>query len=415
MKDIIKGSSIIFVFKVIGAISLFCINILISNNYGAKYLGIYNLLFSIFQISSIFSRGGLDIYVVKVIPSLNENVKLIGSFIYRSLSIILILSLLVISILFFGNNLINEYLFKTIDASNYLQILILSIIPFTFFTVIPEILRGFQEIKLYSFLRNGSQSLLILFFLFIIINYEYDDPINALFLGIVFSFLLATLILVLFLKNKDINLLKNKSIFSEPILRNSYPMFLTSSMLFLMSNIDSFMISYFESEFSVGLYNACLRLSLLVTFILTAVNGYVKPKVSLLYSQSKKKQLKKLYEDSLKLIWIIVFPVIVILYSFPSFFLSIFGDEFISANVVLIILNTSFLINAGFGPIGPFLNMTNRQKLLMKILIISLMINLIANYLFIPKYGITGAAYSTLLSTIFWNATGFYFIKRDII
>jgi len=155
MKELIKGSSIIFFFKIIGAGSLFLINILISNIYGAKYLGIYNLLFAMLQISSIFSRAGLDVYIVKIIPSLGNDYPMIGSFLNKVFIRVLILSAILSLVFFLSQEFINEHLFQTIDATSYIQFTAILIIPYTFFTIIPEILRGLQEIKLYSFLKNG--------------------------------------------------------------------------------------------------------------------------------------------------------------------------------------------------------------------------------------------------------------------
>jgi O-antigen/teichoic acid export membrane protein len=412
MKELIKGASIIFFFKIIGAGSLFLINIIISNIYGVKYLGIYNLLFAMLQISSIFSRAGLDIYIVKIIPSLGNDSPMIGAFLNKVFIRVLILSAILSFVLFLSQEFINEFLFKTVDAKRYIQFTALLIIPYTLFTIIPEILRGFQEIKVYSLLRNSSQSLLILLFLGLILISGYEDPIYALYLGVFSSALLAIIILIPFLRKRSVKLKNNSVIYLKPILKDSYPMFLTSSMLFLMGNMDSFMIGYFDEVYQVGLYNACLRLSLLITFILTAINGFVKPKVSKLFFLGKKELLKDLYYSSLKIIWIIVIPIVIILYSFPSFFLNLFGEEFISAKITLIILNTSFLVNAGFGPVGPFLNMTGRHKLFMNILIISLIMNIFGNIVLIPYFDINGAAISTLISTSVWNISAFYFIRK---
>jgi len=408
-----KGSAIIFFFKIIGAGSVFLINIIISNIYGVKYLGIYNLLFAMLQISSIFSRAGLDIYIVKIIPSLGNDSPMIGAFLNKVFIRVLILSAILSFVLFLSQEFINEILFKTVDATRYIQFTALLIIPYTLFTIIPEILRGFQEIKVYSLLRNSSQSLLILLFLGLILISGYEDPIYALYLGVFSSTLLAIIILIPFLRKRSVKLKNNSVIYLKPILKDSYPMFLTSSILFLMGNVDSFMISYFDNEYQVGLYNACVKLSFVITFILAAINGFISPKISKFFHEKDFKKLKEIYYQSLKIIWVVVIPVVTLLYIFPSFFLGLFGEEFKQARVALIILNTSYLANALFGPVGHILNMTNNHRAFMFIVSSALIINIIGNVIMIPLYGINGAAISTLISMTMWNVLSFVVVKKE--
>ena len=172
------------------------------------------------------------------------------------------------------------------------------------------------------------------------------------------------------------------------------------------------MIGYFEDEAQVGYYNACVRLSFAITFILTAINGFVAPKFAKFYHHKNLKELKSLYYKSLKLIWITVAPIVLMLFIFPDLFLGFFGKDFLIASGALIILNFSFIVNATFGPIGPLLNMSNNQMTVMIVVLTSLIINFILNLYLIPKYGISGAAISTLISTSIWNSSLFVFAKR---
>jgi len=60
------------------------------------------------------------------------------------------------------------------------------------------------------------------------------------------------------------------------------------------------------------------------------------------------------------------------------------------------------------------MNMTGKQNVLQKVLLISFFINLILNWYLIPIYGIEGAAFSTSFSMIFWNITVVVYIyKKD--
>jgi O-antigen/teichoic acid export membrane protein len=56
--------------------------------------------------------------------------------------------------------------------------------------------------------------------------------------------------------------------------------------------------------------------------------------------------------------------------------------------------------------------MTGREEDVRNILLVSSIANLILNLIFIPRFGLLGAACATALSTILWNILGVIKIKQ---
>jgi len=412
MKDIIKGSFVIFVFKVFGAISLFLTYILIPRYYGVETLGVYNLIFALMMIGTVLSRVGLDIFVIRVLPSL-EGKERESSLFLRDVFKIVTIGSIIVSILFFlASDMINRYIFKSIDATNYIIGLILIIIPFTFFNLFPEIFRGFHDIKIYSFFRNLSAnlSMVILLGIGILTGIKYS-PIYMLYGAITTITIVMAFVLYKFLKKRDIDI-RVKGKYQDKILAYSYPMFLTSSVMFLMGYVDSFMISYYLDEYQVGIYSVCLNLSMILTFIPLAIGGFIAPKISQAYSKQDSNRVKEIFFNSIKLITIVTIPIFSLLYLFPEYFLGLFGEEFIRASTTLLIISFGFLSEAMTAPVGFILNMTDNQHIFMKILIIALFINIFFNALLIPIYGINGAGVAILSSMLFWTISSFVVLKR---
>ncbi len=412
MKDILRGSFVILLFKLLGAFSLFAIYILISRYYGAESFGIFSLIFALMIISSVVARVGLDTYVLRVISSLENNKKEIAVFLKKVFIIIFISSIIVSLVILLSLRLIDTYLFKSIDASNYLIGLSIIILPYTFFNVLPEVFRGFNDIKRYSFFRNLSQNFTIASLLAISIFFHYNyDPIYILYTAIIIITILITIFIYRFLKQHKINLLERGS-YNKKILKYSYPMFLASSIMFIMGYIDSFMISYYLDEYQVGIYNACINLSMLITFIPMSIGAFISPKVSSAYSNNEYSKVKRIFNNSLIIITIVTIPIFLILYFFADFFLGLFGTAFTVATTTLLITNIAYLSEALCGPVGFILNMTDNQHIFMKILIIAVSINIIFNALLIPIYGINGAAIAMMLSMFFWTIGSLIVLKR---
>jgi O-antigen/teichoic acid export membrane protein len=415
MRDIVKGSFVIFIFKIFGAGSLFLTYILLPRYYGVEAFGIFNLIFAILMIGTVISRIGLDTYVVRVIPSLENKNEEISLFLKMVLKILVVSSLLVTVAIFLASDLINSYIFKSIDASNYLIGLALIIFPYTLFNVLVEVLRGLDEIKFYSLFRNLSQNFSIVLLLIIsIVTAKLYDPIYILYSAILFITISLIVVLHKFLKKRNITITQ-KGKYRKSVLKHSYPMFLAASIMFLMSYIDSFMISYYLDEYQVGIYNACISLSLMLTFIPMAIGGYISPKISKAYSDNKREEIKDIFKHSIKIIFIVTLPLFLVMFLFADFFLNLFGEAFTVATTTLLITNIAFLSEALTGPVGFILNMTDKQHIFMKILLVSLVINILFNALLIPIYGINGAGIAILLSMFFWTITSFIVLKKEAI
>jgi O-antigen/teichoic acid export membrane protein len=415
MEDILKGSFVIFMFKVLGAGSLFLTYVLIPRYYGVELFGIFNLIFALMVITAVIARVGLDTYVLRVLSSYENNAHEISLFLKEVFKIVFIGAVIVTFVILFFQETINTYIFKSIDATNYLIGMAIIIVPYTFFNVLPEIFRGFDEIKRYAFFRNFSQNFMVLLLILITIFLEKKyDPIYILYFTVIIITVILSIVLYFFLKEKKITL-AIKGRYKNKILKNSYPMFLAASIMFLMSYIDSFMIAYYLDEYQVGIYNACISLSMLITFIPMAIGGFISPKVSLAYSKGNKYEVKKIFKNSLIIIFIVTLPIFGILYVYAEFFLGIFGDAFKLATTTLLLTNIAFLSEALTGPVGFILNMTDNQHIFMKILLISLLINIILNVMLIPIYGINGAAIAILVSMLFWTLGSLVILKRKAI
>lgn len=413
MRDMIKGSLTVSCFRIAGAFSLFFFELIVARHYGPTTLGALTLFLNLLILSAIFSKFGIDIYIVKMIPALEPDSNKIGAFLKKSLSIVLTLSLITASMFIALSSLIDRYLFKSFDAALYIRILSIVIIPFALVQVIPEIFRSFNNVALYSFFKNVffNFNLLVAVYTALIFNLNIN-VYYLLFSLIVITALVLMLLTVKFLKKKNISLLSTGN-YKDGILRYSYPMLLTSSMFFLMGKVDSFMISYYTSEKQVGIYTVCLKISMLITFVVTSINGYLAPKISKNYSLQDYNKLRRIYGDSLKIISIIAIPAFIVITLFNDFFLGIFGSDFIAGKTTLFLLNCTYLVNALFGSVGYFLNMTGNQKVFMKIVIFSAVANFSLNLVLIPIFQIEGAAIATLISTSLWNVSSFYFLKRS--
>jgi len=103
----------------------------------------------------------------------------------------------------------------------------------------------------------------------------------------------------------------------------------------------------------------------------------------------------------------------VLIVVFSEFVLDIFGNEFEIGKNTLIILAIGQFINAVSGSVGFLLNMTGKQRIFKNIFLIAVIINVVLNFILIPKYGMVGAAIATMISVAVWNIVSVVYIKLE--
>lgn len=66
-------------------------------------------------------------------------------------------------------------------------------------------------------------------------------------------------------------------------------------------------------------------------------------------------------------------------------------------------MSVGYLINLSVGPVALSLIMTGHEKITTVGVVSGAVINIVLNFLLIPKWGIEGAAFATSISMIIWN------------
>ncbi|HIG08719.1 MAG TPA: flippase [Alphaproteobacteria bacterium] len=410
--EIFQKSSVSLLLKIAGSLLGYVFLLLATRNIGASSWGVFVLFLSVLNISSIFSRLGVDILTLKLVSASSSIFDKIKSIYFSSVRLAVLASLIISVILYFTSDFIALELFHN-KTLNYQIKLISYILPlFSIICINENVLRGLKMIKEFSFFQSTAKMLfsVVLFLLFFYgLGLNESEIVSQVFVySIVIIFLLSTFLIFSIIKSGNfvryINL--------KDMLSQSIPMMMSSSVLLLMSWTDSLMIGSFIGEYEVGVYNVAVKVALLTSFTLNAVNSISASKISESYNNNKMLEFKNIVNQTTKTIFYSTIPIIVIIFSFPDFILNFFGQDFIIAKSALLILAFSQVINAMSGSVGVILNMTGKEKVFRNILGVALLINISLNLLLIPKLGIEGAAIASASSLIFWNLYSVYYVYK---
>lgn len=192
--------------------------------------------------------------------------------------------------------------------------------------------------------------------------------------------------------------------FSKKLFKNllayGLPLIGLSAASYILVAADRYMIEHFLTTDDVGIYSAGYNLSsAIIQFPIAILLLAAYPIIIETFEREKEKETSLLLNKILAIYFIFLAPMI-------------FGIAVLSKNITGTLLGESFQgsyiilpwISAGVFCFGltqylykPF-ELKQKTKILSFLVICAAILNIILNLFFIPKFGIVGAAYSTLIS-----------------
>ena len=380
----------------------------LTKNLTIEEYGLWGLIFTTCSLTMPFTSLGLGTAMSRFISSA-KNKKTVSDGFVSVLVVRLILSLIIAIIIFLFSEKIANAFFGS--NSQIVKIISLFVVITTVEPIFKRFLRIIRHVKVLSSLKiiegYGALSLYILVFYF-----------GGGLYGIISAILIFKIFLILFIAFY----LRNKISYSFPdfsilikFLKYGLPT-LPSSMSFWIVNLsDRYFISFFLGTAALGIYSACYSLGNIPRMFSALINFILMIAVSQLYDEGKHDEVKVHLSFALKYFLILSIPFV-------------FGSLFMSESIIKLLTTKqiaegssqiTFIVSLahlilGISTVFSYvLLVTKKTKILAYTWIISLPLNLILNYIFIPYVGAMGAAYTTLLAYLIATIYVVYYSNKE--
>ena len=409
--EVIKGSSFVLLAKVAATVFSMISGLIMARYYGAEVVGILAIINSALSISVIFGVMGSNVAILRLVPEYIERFSISHAYaVYKKvLLLVIFMSSIIGGILY----LLAPWIALSIFDKKILISFFMIASPFVLVLAVnslnSETLRALQNIKKYALMQLFSSVMIVV--MLAITTYSFYYRYNPIYIMLGVNLLMMPLLF--FMVGKSFAVLKKKKskISTTEIISLSFPMFLTSVMHLVIGQTDLIMLGCMSTTRDVGIYSIALKLAMLTSFILVAVNSMVAPKFAQLYHSGQMDDLKIVAQNSAKLVFFATFPVVLVYSFLGTYVLKLFGNDFVEGVYVLIFLVLGQFINAAAGSVGYFLDMTGNQVLFQKIVMFGAGLNIFLNFILIPRYGINGAAFASMVSIGSWNIIAAVTIK----
>ena len=426
--ELFNKGGVAMLYRIGGQLLGFLLTFVIAYFFGANGLGDYVLAIIVLKIFTLISKLGLDTASIRYIAEYSSENSLSSILDFRKKSIFLITTVSVICslVMYLGANIIAEF----IKANpQHIEITSFFILPMSLFIFHYQNMRGLKEIAGYSFFFWMSQALFSLIAILALTTFTKDPavPLYAYLISLIVISIFSVISFTYFLnKRKRIKELFTDDKRSESvknILIVSLPLMLAQAVHFIMSWTDKLMLGILDSpdvisglstnSAQIGVYHTAFKLSMFATIGLMAVKSIASPKFAELYKQREFKLLKKVTQQSTKLIFWTTLPLVALFIFFSESLMLLFGDEFQAGVFAFILLSIGRVFVSFSGAAGNLLQMCGRQVIFMNIAVIGSVINVVLNFSLIPIFGINGSAIATMIGLVSFNFLLVYYVKKE--
>lgn len=402
MRNIIKQTSWLFLAQAIGRIIGFFYTIFLARNLGVENFGLYSVALAYFSIFAQIADFGFNRYLIQELASQRKGVS-------ELLSCVAFLRLTLTSVAF---SLLAVILYSFDPDKIRVHLILIATLA-----IIPQVINQTLDAAFVAFkkLQYSSIALIVLNIvtatagLYLVTNgFGVIGALSALIFGqLVYLFLLTIL-----LKRQKVSIIAKAEWFEiKNILKGSLPYGLLGILGLIYFRMDTLMLSYLKGNFETGIYGVAYRFLDAVIFIPSAVAAALFPVIVQLKETGVGK-VKQVYYKSLFFMLIVGLAIatfyIMVLPFVIREFLPNYGSSIEVLSVLALTIPFMFIHTPG---VQVLLSGDEHLKQVIFFSVILVLLNAGLNLIFIPKFGVMAAAWTTVVSEMASFLTFFFLLQ----
>lgn len=421
-KDLLKGASWALVGRFGAALSLLGVHALLARMLPPHDMGMYFLLFSLVSFGAVVAQMGLPKMAVRYIAGAFEkcNYQEIISIVRWAIAGngfgILVLTVFVLSPL--GTWCVSLLIYSN-DLKKLLLLSLLWVAALSLLQTLAEVFRGFHDLRLASVFGGAvSGSIALVMILVYRQVYGSTNLEQALILSAAAWGIAALLSLFfVFRKTKSLPIVRS----SEDAIRfqtrmlagTAWPLWLSDILLFVLLQVDLWIVGAFCSDTDTALYGAAARLMILVALPLMLVNAVMQPKVAAAHACGEIKSIEPVLRGAAAVAGVLSLVAFILVVLLGDWGLGvIYGEFYKQAYWVLVILTMGKLLDVLSGSSGVVLAMAGAQRQLFQITVFSAFLMVTLGCVGGIYFGILGVALASMTGLMIQNLWMLFVVHR---
>ncbi|WOD43404.1 polysaccharide biosynthesis C-terminal domain-containing protein [Hwangdonia lutea] len=375
------------------------------------YYGMVGYMLSLAYVIMPLMAFGVHNTLVKFYTSFKTRVSL-NSFLTLMLFLPLLIIFPLIIITHFSYEMIGEFLStENPIIKNYLWHTVFIAIALAYFEVFfawtkVQMQTVFGNFMKEVFHRVGTMILLFCLYLNVI-------DVEQFMMGLVAVYLLRMLVMMLYAFSTKIPVIIFKKVARlSAIIKYSFLIIIAGSIATVLLDIDKVMLGHYIPIEQIAYYNVAIFISAVIAVPQRSMHQILMPLSAKYLNEKNFDSLKDLYKrSSLNLFIVSGFIFLLIVLNINQLY-NIIPEEFSGGLFVVFIISVAKLYDAILGSNNAILFNSDYYRMVLFFGVILVIVMVFLNILFIPLFGINGAALATFLAMFLYNTIKLFFVYR---
>ncbi len=402
----IKNTIITYIGFGIGAINVI---FLYTKFLSEAYFGLITFIFSTANILMPLMAFGVHNTIVKFYSSFKTRQSQ-NSFLSLMIIVPLVLIIPLGLITHFAYDYIGDWLSKeNIIIKDYTWLIYISAVAFAYF----EVFFAWSKVQLQSVFGNFMREVFhrIMITILLLVHYFQYLTVEQLINAIVAVYIVRVFIMQLYafsLRKPTLRWTKTSSLSS--ILKYSALIIIAGSIANIILEIDKFMLGQFVTLNNVAYYGVAIYIATVIGVPARAMHQITHPLTAKLLNEKNKVGLNDLYKkSSLNLFIISGFIFLCIIININQLY-QLIPNNYSEGFLVVLVIGLAKLFDNLLGNNNAILFNSDYYRMVLVFGIGLALLTVALNYVFIPKFGINGAAYASCITIFIYNITKLLFV-----
>lgn len=295
-------------------------------------------------------------------------------------------------------------------VDDYIWIIFITAICFSYF----EVFYAWSRVQLQSVFGNFMKEVFHRIFVTILLFMLYYSIITVeqLIFGIVLVYVLRTLIMQLYAFSQKFPSLRFSKINNlSSVLKYSSLIIIAGSVANIILEIDKFMLNRYLAIENIAYYGVAIYIASVIGVPSRSMHQIVSPLTAKYLNEKNNLELKVLYKkSSLNLFIISGFIFLLIILNINEMY-SLIDENYSNGLLIVFIISFSKLLDSLLGNNNAILFNSDYYRMVLILGVFLAVLTVSLNIVFIPKYGINGAAFATFMAIFLYDLAKVIFVN----
>lgn len=185
----------------------------------------------------------------------------------------------------------------------------------------------------------------------------------------------------------------------------------------IYGHLDTVMLGFIATDADVGYYSAAIKIKSILVSVVTSLGAVLLPRTTYYIQNGFRKEFQTIAEKAINFVFLVSIPMMVYFMLFAKqgiFFLS--GKNYAGAIVPMIVIMPTLLLIGITNILGvQIMTPLNLEKKVLLSEVTGAVVNLVLNFIFIPKFQATGAAIGTVFAELSVFIVQFFSVRKEIL